>query len=110
MLCIQELFRTSDVLDVANAVKSQYPYQASFINLSDPPAPGAPACMVEEITALQVCLLQSTCGTLAGDALVNCTLVECQEVVFGLSSPCRFCGGSEGGDLVSDNELQKKDT
>ncbi len=93
-------------------MKSQYPYQASFVDLTGGPPSPQPACTVEEVTAIGICVQQSTCTNLTGIAFINCTTVECQDVLFDTSVSCRLCSGSEAGaieeDLVRHNIIINK--
>ncbi len=89
ILCLQEVFRRSDIRDIVDAVKnSNYPYHASFEDLEEQPSL-LPACTGEGAQDYHRCLQQ--CSVKPGTALSNCSLVECG--VFGrqLSRPCRSC-------------------
>lgn len=96
ILCLQEIYRTSDALDILEAAQDYYPYYASFADLEAPADPATPACNQEELVTFGSCV-SAQCSNLTGLAVTNCFLTQCMDDYFGLSRSCRYCLGLEDG-------------
>ena len=94
VLCLQEVFRRSDAKDIVEALRSQYPYHASFQDLDAEPVP-QPACTPEEAGTAALCLSEN-CADVPEESLQNCTYVECG-VLFTFPQACQTCLATEFG-------------
>ena len=95
VLCLQEVFRRSDAKDIVEALRFQYPYHASFEDLTAEPSV-QPACTPEEAGAFGLCL-QTNCLQFSGLMLFNCTLAACGNLLLESSQSCAGCVSLEFG-------------
>ncbi len=104
VLCLQELIRRQDALDIVEAVKSQYPYHASLDNLTGPVSP-QPACSIDEARMLGVCF--ANCAADVNDSTTNCVFSKCNHRVLpNLSHVCYVCVLSELGTSAEETITQ----
>ncbi len=88
ILCLQEVFMKSLAADIAREVRDNYPYHASFQDLSNGPS-SHPACSKDEIQEYRTCLQR--CPTPPGVAVTNCTIANCSDVTAWLTQSCYSC-------------------
>ena len=105
VLCLQEVFRRSDAKDIVEALRSQYPYHASFENLTAEPLV-QPACTPQEAGVFESCLQDNYCSQVVGTVFINCSLANCGKLLFESSQSCATCmymelGAAEDADAFA---------
>ena len=95
ILCLQEVFRRSEVKDIVDAVSNEYPYYASF---EDPEEDSGtqPACTPQEASIAADCQSQFCLNLTNSVQLFNCTVQRCWRFS-QLSQSCQSCLTFEAG-------------
>ncbi len=90
VLCLQEVWETSDVKAIVKGVKSSFPFNLRLDSSNSIHArtSGAPSCGSEDLKGLTVCVNEN-CAT-ASDK-TGCVMKKCGTHFLGLPSGCRTC-------------------
>ena len=99
VLCLQEVFSLSTQQEISNGVKSQYPYVASFFDLTAEPTSDETACEPAQIQAAGTCFFIrcnsdptiTENATSATFNLLDCYQNRCRSEYLALSQSCLSC-------------------
>ena len=95
ILCLQEVFRRSEVKEIVDAVSNEYPYYASFEDPGED-AGTLPACTPQEASIAADCQSQFCSNLTNPMQLFNCTVLKCWRFS-QLSQSCQSCLTFETG-------------
>ena len=93
MICLQEVIRQQDILDVVGAVQSQYPYwhSRSSIGMPGQMVPKAAACDAGKLDQLLACINSSCNPGCSFSSGATCSLTKCMAEVNGVGQDCFNC-------------------
>ena len=95
ILCLQEVFRRSEVKEIVDTVSNEYPYYASFEDPKED-AGTLPACTPQEASIAADCQSQFCSNLTNPMQLFNCTVLKCWRFS-QLSQSCQSCLTFETG-------------